>query len=84
MTNNPVEQAIRPSTLIRKNYLFATSIRGAQANAIYYTLVETAKLNRLNIYKYFKYLFDHLPNRNDEDIKAYLPWAEEIQTNCHN
>lgn len=84
LTNNPVEQEIRPSTLIRKNCLFATSIRGAQASAIYYSLVATAKLNHLNIYKYFKYLFEHLPNRNGEDIEAYLPWAEEIQTNCHN
>ena len=34
LTNNPVEQAIRPSTLIRKNSLFAKSTAGAQTNAI--------------------------------------------------
>ncbi|WP_441794964.1 IS66 family transposase, partial [Limosilactobacillus reuteri] len=53
LTNNPVEQAIRPSTLIRKNSLFAKSSAGAQANAIFYTLVATANQNHLNIYKYF-------------------------------
>ncbi|MCC4328671.1 transposase, partial [Limosilactobacillus reuteri] len=83
LTNNPVEQAIRPSTLIRKNSLFAKSTAGAQANAIFYTLVATANQNHLNIYKYFKYLFDHLPNRKDEGLEAYLPWSKEVQTECH-
>lgn len=57
LTNNPVEQAIRPSTLIRKNSLFAKSIAGAQANAVYYSLVAIAKLNQPDVYKYLKYLF---------------------------
>nr|WP_323075259.1 IS66 family transposase [Limosilactobacillus reuteri] len=83
LTNNPVEQAIRPSTLIRKNSLFAKSTAGAQANAIFYTLVATANQNHLNIYKYFKYLFDHLPNRKDEGLEAYLPWSKKVQTECH-
>ena len=83
LTNNPVERAIRPSTLIRKNSLFAKSTAGAQANAIFYTLVATANQNHLNIYKYFKYLFDHLPNRKDEGLEAYLPWSKEVQTECH-
>ena len=83
LTNNPVEQTIRPSTLIRKNSLFAKSIAGAQASAVFYSLTATAKLNHLNIYKYFKYLFDHLPNRKDEGLEAYLPWAKGVQENCH-
>ncbi len=83
LTNNPVEQIIRPSTLIRKNSLFAKSIAGAQASAIYYSLTASAKLNHLNIYKYFKYLFDHLPNQNRTGIEAYLPWSKEVQINCH-
>lgn len=83
LTNNSVEQAIRPSTIIRKNSLFAKSTAGAQANAIFYTLGTTAKLNQLNIYKYFKYLFDHLPNRKDEGLEAYLPWSKAIQAKCY-
>lgn len=83
LSNNAVEQAIRPSTLIRKNSLFAKSIAGAQANAVYYTLVATARLNHLNIYKYFKYLFNHLSNCKAEGLEAYLPWAEAVQTECH-
>ncbi|MBB1080302.1 IS66 family transposase [Limosilactobacillus sp. STM2_1] len=83
LTNNPVEQTIRPSTLIRKNSLFAKSIGGAQASAVFYSLTATAKLNHLNLYKYFEYLFDHLPNRKNEGLEAYLPWAKQVQENCH-
>ncbi|TGY41961.1 IS66 family transposase, partial [Limosilactobacillus reuteri] len=39
--------------------------------------------NHLNIYKYFKYLFDHLSNRKDAGLEAYLPWSKEIQAECH-
>lgn len=79
-----LEGEIRFTTLVRKNCLFAKSIRGAEANAIYYTLVATAKVNKLDVYKYFKYLFDRLPNQKSSDIEAFLPWAEEVQQECHN
>ena len=84
LSNNSLEGEIRFTTLVRKNCLFAKSIRGAEANAIYYTLVATAKINKLNVYKYFKYLFDRLPNQKRSDIEAFLPWAEEVQQVCHN
>ncbi|MDD1379720.1 transposase domain-containing protein [Limosilactobacillus reuteri] len=41
-------------------------------------------MNKLNVYKYFKYLFDRLPNQKRNDIEAFLPWAEEVQQVCHN
>ena len=83
LSNNAVEQAIRPSTLIRKNCLFAKSIAGAEANAIFYTLVATARMNQLSPYRYFKYLFEKLPNRKTSNLEGYLPWAKEVQENCH-
>lgn len=43
--NNPIEQAIRPFTVGRRNWLFSGSPRGAHASAFMYSLVQTAKLN---------------------------------------
>ena len=45
------ENAIRPFTVGRKNWLFSASPKGATASAIVYTMVEMAKANDLNTYK---------------------------------
>ena len=73
--NNPAENAIRPFTIGRKNWLFANSRGGANASANLYSLVETAKANRLNPYAYLKHLFTELPNAEGvEAFDALLPW----------
>ena len=82
LSNNEVEQSIRPTTLVRKNCLFSKSYAGAQANAVYYTLVQTAKLNGLDAYKYLKYIFEQLELRKNSNVEAYLPWSDEIQAKC--
>ena len=51
-SNNLSENAIRPFTLGRKNWLFSESQAGAEASAIVYSIVEMAKAHDLNIYKY--------------------------------
>ena len=48
-TNNLSENAIRPFTVGRKNWLFSDSVEGAEASAIAYTMVEMAKAHNLNI-----------------------------------
>lgn len=82
LTNSKAERAIRPFAVHRKNWLFADTIEGAKANAVYYSLIESAKANNLNIYKYIKYLLDVLPQLEDEqtedEIEKYLPWSKEL------
>ena len=82
MTNSKAERAIRPFAVHRKNWLFADSVEGAKANAIYYSLIESAKANNLNIYKYIKYLLDELPQlegeQTEDAIEKYLPWSKEL------
>ena len=56
LSNNLSENAIRPFTVGRKNWLFSASPKGATASAIVYTIVEMAKANALNTYKYLTYL----------------------------
>nr|DAF18436.1 MAG TPA: Mos transposase [Caudoviricetes sp.] len=48
LSNNLSENAIRPFTVGRKNWLFSASPKGATASAIVYTMVEMAKANDLN------------------------------------
>jgi transposase len=73
--NNPMEQAIRPFTLGRKNWLFAGSPRGAEASAFIYSLIETAKANGLEPKRYLTELFERHPLAlNDEQRSELLPW----------
>ncbi|MFQ5645158.1 MAG: IS66 family transposase [Thiogranum sp.] len=79
--NNPVENAIRPFALGRKNWLFSQSVDGANASATLYSLIETARANGLNTYTYLKHVFTLLPRAtSDEDIEALLPWNIDPET----
>ena len=82
LTNSLAERAIRPFAVHRKNWLFADSVEGANANAIMYSIIESAKINNLNIEKYIRYLLEELPqleNITDEkEIERYLPWSNEL------
>jgi hypothetical protein len=72
--NNLVENAIRPFALGRKNWLFAGHPNGAKAGALFFSLIETAKLNNLEPYAYLRYLFEQLPlAQSDEDLKRLMP-----------
>ena len=88
LTNSLAERSIRPFAVHRKNWLFADSVDGAKANATMYSIIESAKINRLNIWKYIKYLLDELPqleNINDEKaLEKYLPWSEELPAEIQN
>ena len=88
LTNSLAERAIRPFAVHRKNWLFADSVEGAKTNAVMYSIIETAKVNKLNIEKYIKYLLNELPQleriQDDESLKKYLPWSEEIPAEIRN
>ena len=72
--NNAVERAIRPFVIGGSNWLFSDTPRGAHASAALYSLVEPAKVNGLEPYHYFRYLFTHLPvASNKKDLKKLLP-----------
>lgn len=85
-SNNLSENAIRPFTVGRKNWLFSATPKGATASALAYTMVEMAKANELNIYKYLAYLLEHRPNADmsDEQLEKLTPWAAEVQAACKN
>ena len=56
LSNNLSENAIRPFTVGRKNWLFCATPEGAHASAVAYSMVEMAKAHDLNIFKYLTYI----------------------------
>ena len=74
MTNNAVERAIRPLALTRKNYLFAGSDSGGIRAAAMYTLIESAKMNRLDPEAYLRDVLARIADHPINRIGDLLPW----------
>ena len=76
------ENAIRPFTVGRKNWLFSNSIGGTNASAVAYTMVEMAKAHGLNIYGYLKFLPEHrtCKDMTEEQLAELAPWSEKLQS----
>jgi len=73
--NNPTENAIRPFVIGRKNWMFSDTPAGAAASALLYSLIETAKANGHEPYRYLCHLFDTLPLvEGDEALSGLLPY----------
>ena len=86
ISNNQVENAIRPFVVGRKGWLFSDTPKGANASAIVYSLVESAKANDLNPYSYLLRLLTELPMYDgqpaQQDIDKLMPWSDYIQKHC--
>lgn len=84
ISNNQVENAIRPFVVGRKGWLFADTPQGAEASAIIYSLMETAKANSLRLDDYLLHLLSIMPERAEQnkDFKMddLLPWSEEMKS----
>ncbi|BCM19197.1 IS66 family transposase [Mesorhizobium sp. J8] len=79
LDTNPVERAIRPIALGRKNHLFAGSDGGGHRWAVLCSLIETCKLNNVEPYAWLRDVLirmvdGHPVNRLDE----HLPWAWKV------
>lgn len=73
--NNRAENAIRPFVVGRRAWLFSDTPAGADSSALIYSLVETAKANRLEPSAWLAYLLRNLPAATSvEAIEAMLPW----------
>lgn len=72
--NNPVERTIRGVAIGRKNYLFCGSQGGGHRAALIYSLIESAKLNHLNVHDYFADVLRRLPDCRAKDLAVLLPY----------
>lgn len=87
--NSASERAIRTFCLGKKNWMFHNTAKGASSSAMVYSISETAKLNELRPYYYFKYLLTELPKCCDEkgniepaDLDYLMPWSESLPAEC--
>lgn len=78
--NGHAERVIRSYSVGRSNWLFADTVFGAEVNALMYSVVETAKANRVNVRCYLQYLLEKIPKHLDQSDKSFLkdmvPWSD--------
>ncbi|MFI3228235.1 MAG: transposase, partial [Clostridia bacterium] len=62
LSNNRAERSIKPFVIDRKNFFFANTPEGAQGSAVMFSLIETAKENGLDPYRYLVYILKTAPS----------------------
>lgn len=82
LSNNASELNMKSYVIGRKNWLFSTSPKGAEANAIWMSIIQSAKANGINVREYIQFLLEkmsQLPTfAKDEELEAYLPWNYKV------
>ena len=76
LSNNRIERTIKPFVISRKNFLFANTQRGADAAAIFFSLIETTKETGVDPFEYLTHVFKTAPNvdmSSPENLDALLP-----------
>ena len=72
--NNAAERAMRGIALGRKNWMFAGSDKVGHTAANIYSLIETAKINNINPWRYLEKVFDVIQDYNSNKLHELLPW----------
>lgn len=76
ISNNLAERSIKPFVIGRKNFLFANTPSGARSSAILFSMIQTAKENNLDPYRYLVWVLKIGPYLNLSDstvIDSLLP-----------
>lgn len=72
ISNNRAERSIKPFVMSRKNFLFANTPLGANGSAVLFSLIETARENKLDPYRYLVWVLKMAPQMSRECAE----WAE--------
>ena len=73
--NNAIERCIRGIALTKKNSLFAGNHEAAKTWAIYYSLIESSRLNGINPRSYLNWVVEQIESRKgDVNYGSLLPW----------
>jgi transposase len=76
--NNLVENAIRPTAVGKKNWLFIGEAEAGERSAILYTVIEACRRRRLDPFTYLREVFTRLPSMTNWQVKDITPqaWAK--------
>lgn len=73
--NNRTERSIKPFVIGRKNWLFYGNKTGANAGAILYSLIETCKQHKVDVFAWLKYALTHIQYAETmEQLDGLLPY----------
>lgn len=75
--NNRAERAVKPFVIGRKNWLFCNTSHGANASAMLYSIIETAKANGLTPFDYIAHCLEQLSSEH-VDVEKLLPWNVKL------
>ena len=81
LDNNLIENQMRPIALGRKNWLFAGSHDGAMRAAIFFSLINSCRMNSVNTWEYFTDVLPRLASVASEDLPRLLPhaWQDPVK-----
>lgn len=84
--NNLVENAIRPSAIGKKNWLFMGDAASGERAAIFYTLIGNCHRAKIDAPAYLTDLFTRLPSETNQTIRQLTPraWAQAHATRASN
>ncbi|VGO21489.1 hypothetical protein SCARR_03563 [Pontiella sulfatireligans] len=82
--NNLVENAIRPTAIGKKNFLFFGSPDSGQTSAVIYSLIETCRKLDINPAVYLREVLTALPTMNQSEAASWTParWKSNRETTC--
>lgn len=73
--NNLVENAIRPTAIGKKNWLFVGEADAGERSAIIYTVIECCRRRGLNPFAYLRDVMTRLPSMTNRQIPEVMPAA---------
>ncbi|MDK2964699.1 IS66 family transposase [Lacrimispora sp.] len=84
ISNNAAERRAKSYAIGRKAFLFHTSVAGANASAVMYSMIETAKANNLSVFQYLYMVLLYMPDYKNEPagIEKLLPWSDFMKEHC--
>lgn len=86
LDNNATEGALRSFCLHKHTWKLIDTIEGAKSSAIIYSIVETAKANKLHPFRYLEYVLQVMAEHQDDTdlsfMEELMPWAETLPEQC--